>query len=221
MENNPEVNGLELLCVIVNYGLGSKIVKHSKELGINGATILLGKGTIKNTFLEFLDLAESRKEIVLMGAESTTAYTVLEELNHKFKFCKPHHGIAFSTPITSILGTKSFTPKKNIESRGAENPMYNLITVIVDRGKAEAVIESASKAGSRGGTIIHGRGSGIHETSKIFSMEIEPEKEIALIICEEHLTEAIANSIRNDLKIDEPGNGIIFIQDINRAYGLY
>ena len=52
-------------------------------------------------------------------------------------------------------------------------------------------------------------------------MEIEPEKEIALIISEESLTEAIANSIRNELNIDEPGNGIIFIQDIKRAYGLY
>lgn len=221
MENNPEVKELELLCVIVNYGLASKIVKYAKDHGIKGATILLGKGTIKNSLLEFLDLAESRKEIVIMGAEATTAHTVLEELNIKFRFIKPHHGIAFSTPITSILGTKSYIPNENMESRGAENPMYNLITVIVDRGKAEAVIEAATKAGSRGGTIIHGRGSGIHETSKIFSMEIEPEKEIALIITEASLTEAIAASIKNDLKIDEPGNGIIFIQDIKRAYGLY
>jgi len=221
MQNNPEINELELLCVIVNYGLGSKIVKHAKDYGIKAGTILLGKGTIKNTLLEFLDLAESRKEIVLMATVSNTANTVLEELNKKFKFYKPHHGIIFSTSIMSLFGTKNYIHKTNMESRGAENPMYNLITVIVDRGKAEAVIEAASKAGSRGGTIIHGRGSGIHETSKIFSMEIEPEKEVALIISEEKLTEAIATSIRNDLQIDEPGNGIIFIQGIKRAYGLY
>ncbi|HCW05095.1 MAG TPA: transcriptional regulator [Clostridium sp.] len=221
MQSNPDIKELEMLCVIVNYGLGSKIVKHSKEQGIRGGTILLGKGTIKNTLLEFLDLAESRKEIVLMAADSTTAYTVLEKLNSKFKFNKPHHGIAFSTSITSILGAKNYIAEMNKESRGGKNPMYNLIMVVVDRGKAEAVIEAASKAGSRGGTIINGRGSGIHETSKVFSMEIEPEKEIALIICEKQLTESIATSIRNDLQIDEPGNGIIFIQDIKRAYGLY
>jgi nitrogen regulatory protein PII len=52
-------------------------------------------------------------------------------------------------------------------------------------------------------------------------MEIEPEKEIVLIISEEQLTEAIAGSIKEELKIDEPGNGVIFIQEVNKTYGLY
>ncbi len=34
-------------------------------------------------------------------------------------------------------------------------------------------------------------------------------------------TENIISSIREKLKIDEPGNGIIFIQDVNKTYGLY
>lgn len=52
-------------------------------------------------------------------------------------------------------------------------------------------------------------------------MEIEPEKEIVLIISETGLTQRIAESIRRDLKLDEPGNGIIFIQSVNKTYGLY
>lgn len=221
MLNIPENNGFELLCAIVNFGRGSDIIKYAKQHGINGGTIFLGKGTIKNPILEFLDLAETRKEIVLMAADAATAHTVLEELNGKFNFSKPHHGIAFSTSIASILGTKSITSKVNKESRGVENPMYNLIMVVVERGKAESVIEAATEAGSRGGTIINARGSGIHETSKLFSMEIEPEKEIVLIISENSLTEKIASSINDHLKMNEPGNGIIFIQDVNKTYGLY
>lgn len=77
------------------------------------------------------------------------------------------------------------------------------------------------EAGSKGGTIINARGSGIHETSKIFSMAIEPEKEIVLILSEEESTEGIVASIRKKLKIDEPGNGIIFIQEVSKTYGLY
>lgn len=221
MLSNPEIKGVELLCVIVNFGLGSDIIKFSKKHKITGGTIFLGKGTIKNTFLEFLDIAETRKEIVLMAAETIIAHNVLEELNHKYKFTKPNHGIAFSTSIMSVLGAKSFMCETDKESRGVENPMYNLIMVVVDRGKAEAVIEAATKAGSKGGTIINARGSGIHETSKLFSMEIEPEKEIVLIISEKHLTDKIASSINDELKMNEPGNGIIFIQDVNKAYGLY
>lgn len=211
----------ELLCVIVNFGLGSDVLKYSKQHGITGGTIFLGKGTIKNTFLEFLDIAETRKEVVLMAAEADTSHAVLEELNKKYKFNKPHHGIAFTTSIMSILGTKRCSCKAYNESRGGESKMYNLVMAIVDRGRAQAVIDAATKAGSRGGTIINGRGSGVHETSKLFSMEIEPEKEIVLIICEKQMTEAISTSINDQLKMNEPGNGIIFVQDINKTYGLY
>lgn len=82
-------------------------------------------------------------------------------------------------------------------------------------------IDVATKAGSRGGTIINARGSGIHETSKVFAMEIEPEKEVVIIVSKEDKTNAIVSSIRKQLNIDEPGNGVIYVQDINETYGLY
>lgn len=65
------------------------------------------------------------------------------------------------------------------------------------------------------------RGSGIHETSKLFSMDIEPEKEIVLILSETDMTDAIVSSIRTQLKIDDPGKGIIYIQNVNKVYGIY
>jgi nitrogen regulatory protein PII len=99
--------------------------------------------------------------------------------------------------------------------------MYNAIFTIVDKGMAESVIDAAVLAGSKGGTIINARGAGIHEYCKLLSMDIEPEKEIVMILTETKLTESIASSIRENLKIDDPGNGIMFILDINKAYGLY
>ena len=99
--------------------------------------------------------------------------------------------------------------------------MYNSITIIVDKGRAEDVIDAATKAGSLGGTIINARGSGIHETSKVFAMEIEPEKEVILILSKTEQTEQIVESISKEIKINEPGNGIIYVQDINKTYGLY
>ena len=221
MQNSPDSKELELLCVIVNFGLGSKIIKAVKQYGITGGTIFLGKGTIKNPILEFLALNEIRKEIILMVAEKDMAYEGLKKLNQRFHFDKPHHGIAFSISVLNILGASNLRGNDINESRGVGNPMYNAIFVIVDRGKAEAVIKAATEAGSKGGTIINARGSGIHETSKLFSMEIEPEKEVVLIISENHLTDSIAHSIKEQLEMDKPGNGIIFTQDVNKTYGLY
>ena len=81
--------------------------------------------------------------------------------------------------------------------------------------------EVATKAGAKGGTVINGRGSGIHETSKVFSMDIEPEKEIVLILSKAEMTESIVSSIAKEMQIDMPGNGIVYVQDVNRTYGLY
>lgn len=221
MITDAEIADLELICVIVNFGLGSKVMHTAKKCGIMGGTVFFGKGTINDDILKFLALSDVRKEIVLMLAEKRTADQALEVLDKKFKFAKPNHGIAFTTPVCGVVGARSYKCGDIAEGRGVDNIMYQAITVVVDKGMAEDVIDAATQAGSRGGTIINARGSGIHETSKLFSMDIEPEKEIVLILSEQEKTEAIVSSIRNHLKIDEPGNGIIFIQNVNKTYGLY
>ncbi|EGO63855.1 P-II family nitrogen regulator [Acetonema longum] len=214
----PEI---ELICVIINFGLASKLIQTVKRCGISGGTVLLGKGTVNSRILDFFGLAEVKKEIVYMVAERGTAYQALKKLNQEYEFHKPNHGIAFTTSIHSAAGTKSIKGNYIEEERNGDDTMYHVITVIVDKGEAEEVIEAAAKAGSKGGTIINGRGSGVHETSKLFSMEIEPEKEIVVILSEVDMTEPIVSSIRQALKIDEPGKGIIYIQDVNKTYGIY
>jgi len=213
------------VCIIVNYGLGSKVVKSAKRHGFSGGTITLAKGTVNSRVLNFIGLADVRRELVYLVAEKSVAYRALEEMNKEFEFDKPNRGIVFTTSINGILGSKNVKSKKrvvnnDIEKRG-DKTMYNLITVVVDKGLAEDVIDAANKAGAKGGTIINARGSGIHESGKILSMEIEPEKEIVLILSESDTTESIVSAIRDAIKIDEPGNGILFVQDVNKTYGIY
>ena len=52
-------------------------------------------------------------------------------------------------------------------------------------------------------------------------MEIEPEKEIVLILSEVTMTDAIINAIKESLKIEEPGKGIVYVQEVTRTYGVY
>lgn len=218
--SSSEIVQVEQICVIVNLGLGSKLLHTAKKHGIPGGTVLMGKGTINNRILDFLGLSDIRKEIILMVADKKTADQALEKLDEEFKFEKPNHGIAFTTTIRYLAGTRSCKYEDLKEREGEDTNMYHAITVIVDRGKAEYVIDAATRAGSTGGTILHARGSGIHETSKLFSMDIEPEKEIVLILSERNKTEGIVSSIREELRIDEPGQGILYIQDVNKTYGL-
>ena len=220
MVNNTGGACFELVWVIVNFGKGSKIMQAAKKSGITGGTILLAKGTANNSMAEFLGLSEIRKEIIMMGANKKTARSVLEALDTKFNFDKPNHGIAFITAVSEMIGSVGCkATETDIEER-REEAMYCAITVVVEKGKAEEVIDAATAAGSRGGTIINARGSGIHETSKLFFMDIEPEKEIVLILSERKGAQAIIASIGEKLDIEKPGKGIIFVQEVIKVYGL-
>jgi len=220
-EQHTELANIELLTIIVNFGMGSKVLHIAKQCGINGGTICLGRGTVHNRFLDLLGLYDVRKEIVRMISSKEAVHRLVQALDHEFKFDKPNHGIAYTTSISSVIGSRRYSSEKSVEGTEGERPMYHAIHIVVDRGKAEDVVDAATKAGSRGATIINARGSGIHETSKVFAMDIVPEKEIVLILSESDKTEAIVESIRQQFHIDEPGKGIIFIQEVIKTYGLY
>lgn len=216
-QNNP---GYQLINIIVDFGKASKILHRSKQLGIPGGTVCLAAGTVQHGLLNFLGLKDTRKEIIYMVADKQLSFEVLEILNKEFEFFKANHGIAYTTDICQVIGTRLISfDKYECENEGDEK-MHQLINVIVDRGKAESVIEAATEVGSKGGTIINARGSGVHETQKLFGMEVEPEKEIVVVIAETDDAEAIVENIILKLDITKPGNGIIYIQNVNKVYGL-
>ncbi|MCL2063860.1 MAG: P-II family nitrogen regulator [Candidatus Cloacimonetes bacterium] len=211
--------GFGLICCVVDIGNASKVIKISKKYGIKGATVSIGKGFACSSIMNFLALNEERKEIVSMIVENEIAVQAIKGISVEMKFEKPHNGIAFLYSVSDFIGSKNpYVSLKNLE--GGKN-MFNAIFVVVEKGKAEEVIEAANKVVSICGTIINARGAGIHEIQKFFSIEIEPEKEEVFIITRKKNKDKIVKSIRENLKIDEPGNGILYVLDINEVYGLH
>lgn len=209
-----------LLCVIVDQGKGSKVLQSSKQLGITGGTILYGRGLAHNFVAQFIGL-DTRKEVILMAGNQEIVYNCIGNLKETFDIDSPGEGIAFTLKVCGLIGTKECDCEKISEESGSGDSMYKLIMTIVDKGKSQDVIQAAIKGGAIGGTVISGRGSGIHETQKVFAVYIEPEKEVIIIVSETDKTKGIVDSIRRDLEMDDPGNGIVFLLNINEAYGLY
>lgn len=226
MECNASTNKYTIFFVIINFGIGSKVLNESKMLGVLGGTIFIGRGTANNHILELLGLEEIKKEIVLMVTKDDIEEKLHKFLVEKFNIMKPNNGIVFSLKLNGIFGAR--TPKGRDTMEVEENTVimknnkkYEVIFTIVDRGMAEEVIEAAALKGATGGTIINGRGSSIHENSKFFGMNIEPEKEIVMILIAKHKVEYVIDSIRREVNIDEPGKGIMFSMDVNKASGLF
>ena len=100
-------------------------------------------------------------------------------------------------------------------------PLYfDLIVTVVNKGFAEEVVNAAKKAGAEGGTIINGRGTGIHENMKLFGIPIEPEKEIVLTIIDRTKSENVLIAIRNAVDLDKPGMGVAFVLQIEKTVGI-
>ncbi len=217
--NNREVDQIVLLTVIVNCGLGSKVLKVAKANGVTGGTIFLGKGTKKDHLLYYLALDDCRKEIVIMVTNKDNGTNAAIAIEKELKLNKKDHGIAYITTIDFAVGNHKCESLKE-QSGKEQKDMYRAIYSIVEKGNGEKVMEAAQKAGAKGGTIMNARGSGIHETSRLFHMDIEPEKEVVLILAKEEDTEKITTAINQELQISEPGKGIVFVQKVEETYGL-
>ncbi|MBF0780828.1 MULTISPECIES: P-II family nitrogen regulator [unclassified Granulicatella] len=196
----------EIVYFIVPYGIGSKIVQCAKKLGAFSGNIILAEGTVAHHVLDLLCLNENKKEIVTLFIADDKREHIMGHIIEQFKIEKKHKGIAYTIPNYD-------------REKGEQNTMYQLITVIVDKGVAQEVISASSKAGSKGGTIINARGSSIYNTQRLFHMEIEPEKETVLIVALQEKVEEIIEEIDKSIHLEDT-HSILFVQPIQQAYGI-
>ena len=97
---------------------------------------------------------------------------------------------------------------------------FDLIVTVVKKGFATDVVNVSKSAGAEGGTIIPGRGTGVHEDSKIFGIPIEPEKEMVLTLIDRKKTEKVLKAIEKELCLDDPGKGIAFVLEVKKVTGI-
>lgn len=209
---------LEMLVVIVEHNKASKVLHLADEKGITASVAMLGRGTASRTIFDYLGLNDKKKAVLMLFGKTEEIMDLADYLVEKLEMDKPNHGIAYIESAFNVFGTEDNANGSENIKRG-EN-MYNAIYTIVEKGNADDVIEAAQKGGSRGGTVMHARGSGSEEARKVFNMLIEPEKEIVLIISEEAKTKDIVESIRKETGIEEQGKGIIFVTRVVNTYGL-
>ena len=93
---------------------------------------------------------------------------------------------------------------------------HTLITVIVNQGMAEEVMEAARSVGATGGTIVPARGTAKEEDVKFFGYPLVPEKDMLLILSGSDQTGRILEAINNLPILSKPGIGIAFCVDVER-----
>ncbi len=95
------------------------------------------------------------------------------------------------------------------------------IIAVVERGRADKVVESAKKAGAKGATIFYGRGTGETEAKKYLKIQVESTKEVIIILTEVDKYKEIMDAMVEAGELKKPGTGIIFTVPVTNLIGLH
>jgi nitrogen regulatory protein PII len=99
---------------------------------------------------------------------------------------------------------------------------FKMIIVFVEDKKTDAVLNSAREHGATGATIIHNaRGEGLKVSKTFFGLSLETQRDVLLLLVEEHLSRSILEEINRAGRFDdEPGTGIALQIDVEDAVGI-
>ncbi|NLI70698.1 MAG: P-II family nitrogen regulator [Firmicutes bacterium] len=217
-------NSKKIIFTIVRKGKAARIVKASREAGAEGGTVVFGLGTGKDETEEFLGVTlEPEKEMIITLIAEQKLDDVLSAIGRTGRLNEKGRGIAFVIDASRTAGIvhRSVTGMEGGSRRTMEQECsYDLIVTIVNKGDSEKVVEASRNSGAEGGTILSGRGTGIHEQAKLFGLTIEPEKELVLTLIKNELTSRVLEAIVDEIQLNRPGKGIAFVIKVERVVGI-
>ncbi|NLJ17090.1 MAG: P-II family nitrogen regulator [Clostridiales bacterium] len=207
----------KLLVTVSNYGKGSFVLKTVRSDNIDGGIIFLGKGTARNKLLQFLELSDIRKEVVLMMGKDNDIDNAALHLHKALHMSSPNSAIAFSMRLSDFIAKDNSCENNTAKE---EEYMYKSVFIVVDKGKGDDAVDIAVNAGAKGATIFNARGGSAAEAIKVFNIDIEPEKEVVLIVADNNLTKEIISAVNKELSIEQNGTGIVFTMNVDKVYGM-
>lgn len=97
---------------------------------------------------------------------------------------------------------------------------YHLITCIIERGRANKIVDEAIKSGAQAATVFYAHGKGVKERLGLLGRFIQHEKEVILIVTKAEQTQAVFAAVTASARLNEPGKGFAYIQPVEQAVGF-
>ena len=98
----------ELIVCIVNTGFTDVVMSAAKEVGARGGTVIHGRGTANKEAEEFFHISiQPDKELVMILVPVEIKEAVLHAVYTHAGLKTAGQGIAFSLPVTNVVGISS------------------------------------------------------------------------------------------------------------------
>lgn len=94
----------KLLVTVVDHRKEDFFIDYIQENGANLQLTMRGEGTAKTEMLRMLGLTDSEKTVLLSVIREDLSRALCDGLADKFKTVKNGQGIAFTIPLSSVVG---------------------------------------------------------------------------------------------------------------------
>lgn len=140
----------EVVWCIINEGFSEVAMNAAREAGATGGTVLHATGTANAEAEKLFGITvQPRKEIVLILVDSKIKEAVLHNLYSAVGLGTAGQGIAFTFPVSNVVGIKAFTDSApaNKEESKKETKSDSVLASEPEQKKAsvEAVVQDSSE----------------------------------------------------------------------------
>ena len=103
-KNQSDVKKLKLLITVVNRRKTEFFTDYLAGFEANFQTIMLAQGTARSDTLHLLGLEDKDRSVIFSLIREDRAEEALRGLEEKFQTLRGGKGIAFTVPLTSVIG---------------------------------------------------------------------------------------------------------------------
>jgi len=99
---------LYLYVIIVNFGIGDRVIDILQEANSNLQFLSVGKGTASKEILRIVGLEDERKDVVLGFVNEKELKYLKQDLDQLFLQKKRFMGMGFTIQVSSVVGEKVY-----------------------------------------------------------------------------------------------------------------
>ena len=214
---------LYYIIAITDHDRGEAMGSLYRTSGLRLILSMPARGTAKSEHLAIYGLDATEKCVIGAVGSAQEAESLIRSAKRKLFIDIPGNGVMLTIPLKSVAGGKTFAYlTDDLKTGGAPNMNFEheLITVILNEGYSDFVMDAARAAGAGGGTVLHAKGTGAIGTEKFFGVTLANEKDVIYIVASGKEKAAIMNAINKDAGPSTAAGAISFSLPVSDVAGL-
>ena len=192
-----------------------KLTDICAELELVMTTVFNARGTAVRSMLDILGIESTKRRVALTVANEEKTKRLIELQKERMFIGVPIKSIGGGKTVAYLNGgemNSKYVPKLNYS--------YELIIAITNEGRTDMVMNAARSVGAKGGTVLHGKGTGTENQQKFFNVSIAQEKEVILILSEASQKASIMKAIIEKAGPDTEAGAVVFSLPTSAAAGF-